>query len=61
MQQLTTGFERMRHTIFSPDGNWISIQPSHRNIYYCCRSNGGSSLWMMTLGGSPAPAAVPTP
>ncbi len=33
MQQLTTGFERMRHPFFSPDGKWIYIQPSHRNIY----------------------------
>jgi len=32
MQQLTTGFERMRHPFFSPDGKWIYIQPSHRNI-----------------------------
>ena len=33
MQQLTTGYERMRHPFFSPDGKWIYIQPSHRNIY----------------------------
>ena len=33
MQQLTTGYERMRHAFFSPDGKWIYIQPSHRNIY----------------------------
>jgi serine/threonine protein kinase len=32
MQQLTTGFERMRHPFYSPDGKWIYIQPSHRNI-----------------------------
>ena len=32
MQQLTTGFERMRHPFFSPDGKWIYVQPSHRNI-----------------------------
>ena len=33
MQQLTTGYERMRHPFYSPDGRWIYIQPSHRNIY----------------------------
>jgi len=33
MQQLTTGYERMRHPFYSPDGKWIYIQPSHRNIY----------------------------
>ena len=83
-QQLTTGFERMRHPFFSPDGRWIYIQPSHRNIYrvrseggplepvtrfpeaglfleeptlspdgrylYYCRENGGSSIWLLTLG-----------
>jgi eukaryotic-like serine/threonine-protein kinase len=98
MQQLTTGYERMRHPFFSPDSRWIYIQPSHRNIYrvpteggkleqvthfpdaglfleeptissdgrylYYCRSNGGSSLWLMTLGhaGKPtgaAPSASP--
>ncbi|MGH9366224.1 MAG: hypothetical protein ACRD3M_00945, partial [Thermoanaerobaculia bacterium] len=82
-QQLTTGYERMRHPFYSPDGRWIYIQPSHRNIYRVpagggpleqvtrfpdaglfleeptispdgrylvyCRSNGGSSLWLMTL------------
>jgi TolB protein len=85
MQQLTTGYERMRHPFYSSDGRWIYIQPSHRNIYrvpadggrleqvtrfpeaglfleepaispdgrylYYCRSNGGSSLWLMTLSG----------
>jgi Tol biopolymer transport system component len=33
MQQLTSGFERMRHPFFSADGKWIYVQPSHRNIY----------------------------
>jgi serine/threonine protein kinase len=33
IQQLTTGYERMRHPFFSPDGKWIYIQPSHRNIF----------------------------
>jgi Tol biopolymer transport system component len=32
-QQLTTGFERMRHLFYSPDGRWLYIQPNHRNIY----------------------------
>ena len=40
MQQLTTGFERMRHPFYSPDGKWIYIQPSHRNIYRV-RAEGG--------------------
>jgi len=40
MQQLTTGFERMRHPFFSRDGKWIYIQPSHRNIYRV-RAEGG--------------------
>jgi Tol biopolymer transport system component len=33
IQQLTTGYERMRHPSYSPDGKWIYIQPSHRNIF----------------------------
>jgi len=41
LQQLTTGFERMRHPFFSPDGKWIYIQPSHRNIYRV-RPEGGA-------------------
>ena len=32
LEQLTTGDERMRHPFYSPDGRWIYIQPSHRNI-----------------------------
>jgi len=82
-EPLTAGFERMRHTFFSPDGRWIYVQPSHRNLHRLpvdggelrpvtrfpesglfleeptlspdgrhlayCRSNGGSSLWLMTL------------
>jgi eukaryotic-like serine/threonine-protein kinase len=40
MQQLTTGYERMRHPFYSPDGKWIYIQPSHRNIFRV-RSEGG--------------------
>jgi Tol biopolymer transport system component len=40
MQQLTSGYERMRHPSFSPDGKWIYIQPSHRNIYRV-RAEGG--------------------
>jgi eukaryotic-like serine/threonine-protein kinase len=33
MEPLTSGYERMRHPFFSPDGKWIYVQPSHRNIY----------------------------
>ena len=33
LEQLTTGYERMRHPFFSPDGKWIYVQPSHRNVY----------------------------
>jgi len=40
MQQLTTGYERMRHPFYSPDGKWIYIQPSHRNIFRV-RAEGG--------------------
>ena len=40
MQQLTTGYERMRHPFYSPDGKWIYIQPSHRNIYRVPRRRG---------------------
>jgi eukaryotic-like serine/threonine-protein kinase len=40
MQQLTSGFERMHHPFFSPNGNWIYIQPSHRNIFRV-RAEGG--------------------
>ena len=32
-RQLTFGHERMRHPSFSPDGRWIYVQPSHRNIW----------------------------
>jgi Tol biopolymer transport system component len=32
-QALTSGDERMRHFFYSPDGRWIYVQPSHRNIY----------------------------
>jgi TolB protein len=32
-RQLTFGVERMRHPSFSPDGRWIYVQPSHRNIW----------------------------
>jgi Tol biopolymer transport system component len=32
-RQLTFGSERMRHPSFSPDGKWIYVQPSHRNIW----------------------------
>jgi serine/threonine protein kinase len=32
-RQLTFGRERMRHPSFSPDGRWIYVQPSHRNVW----------------------------
>lgn len=32
-RQLTFGVERMRHASFSPDGRWIYVQPSHRNVW----------------------------
>ena len=32
-QQLTSGFERNRHLFYSPDGRWLYVQPSHRNIW----------------------------
>jgi Tol biopolymer transport system component len=81
---LTSGYERMRHVFYSPDGRWIYVQPSHRNIFRMpaeggalqrvtnfpesglfleepalspdgrhlayCRSHGGSSVWLLTLG-----------
>ena len=89
-QALTSGHERMRHPAYSPDGRWLYVQPSHRNIYRLpadggplqavtrfpdaglfleeptvspdgrslvyCRSNGGSSLWRLTLDPGPEPA-----
>ncbi len=82
---VTTGDERVRHGMYSPDGAWIYSQPSHRNIYrqprsggpaeavtlfpesglfieepalspdgrslVYCRSNGGSSLWRLSIAG----------
>jgi Tol biopolymer transport system component len=85
----------MFHAFYSPDGRWIYVQPSHRNIYRLpadggplqqvtkfpesglfleeptlspdghwlayYRSNGGASLWLLTLGGEGrAHAAQPT-
>ena len=46
MQQLTTGYERMRHPFYSPDGKWIYIQPSHRNVYRV--PAGGGALEQVT-------------
>jgi Tol biopolymer transport system component len=31
-QPLTSGFERTVHLFYSPDGRWLYVQPSHRNI-----------------------------
>jgi serine/threonine protein kinase len=87
-KMLTDGWERMYHPFFSPDGRWLYIQPSHRNIYRLpvdggplemvtkfpesglfleeptispdgkwlayCRSNGGASLWLLTMSDSAA-------
>ena len=81
---LISGYERQRHQFYSPDGQWILFQPSHRNIHRMpaaggpsqpvttfpesglfieepalspdgrwlayCRSRGGSSLWVLTVG-----------
>jgi Tol biopolymer transport system component len=41
-RQLTSGDERMRHVFYSPDGRWIYVQPSHRNIYRLLRREGSS-------------------
>ena len=82
---LASSDERLRHSFVSPDGRWVYVQPSHRNIWRVsaeggamqqvtrfpesglfieepamapdgsslvyCKSNGGSSLWLLTLGG----------
>jgi eukaryotic-like serine/threonine-protein kinase len=39
-RQLTFGVDRMRHPAFSPDGRWIYVQPSHRNIWRVPMSGG---------------------
>jgi serine/threonine-protein kinase len=31
-EQLTSGFERFTHFFYAPDGRWLYVQPSHRNI-----------------------------
>ena len=85
-KMLTDGWERMYHPFYSPDGRWLYIQPSHRNIYRLpvdggplqqvtkfpesglfleeptlspdgkflaySRSNGGASLWLLTMSDS---------
>ena len=40
-ERLTSGFERMLHFFYSPDGRWLYVQPSHRNIHRM-PSDGGS-------------------
>jgi serine/threonine protein kinase/Tol biopolymer transport system component len=94
-RQLTFGRERMRHPSFSPDGRWIYVQPSHRNIWRVptaggtpepvtrfpesglfleepalspdgrtlayARWKGGSSLWLLSLGGHPHAASRERP
>jgi serine/threonine protein kinase len=32
-ERLTSTSERIRHQSYSPDGAWLYVQPSHRNIY----------------------------
>ena len=32
-ERLTSTSERIRHLSYSPDGAWLYVQPSHRNIY----------------------------
>ena len=32
-RQLTFGLERNVHLFYSPDGRWLYVQPSHRNIW----------------------------
>jgi len=83
-EQLTKGYDRIRHGFYSRDGRWIYFQPNHHNIYsmpatggaaqqvthfpgstlfieeptispdgrylYYSRSNGGASLWLLTVG-----------
>ena len=39
-EQLTNGAERYLHMFYSPDGQWLYVQPSHRNIYRM-PANGG--------------------
>ena len=39
-EQLTNGAERNLHMFYSPDGRWLYVQPSHRNIYRM-PANGG--------------------
>jgi TolB protein len=39
-RQMTTGYERIAHVFYSPDGRWLYVQPSHRNIYRMA-SDGG--------------------
>ena len=30
----------MRHAFYSPDGRWIYVQPSHRNVYRLAAAGG---------------------
>ena len=39
-QPFTSGYERMGHPFYSPDGRWIYVQPSHLNIYRMPASGG---------------------
>jgi Tol biopolymer transport system component len=86
---LLSSDERLRHAFVSPDGRWVYVQPSHRNVgrvpaegglleqvtrfpesglfieeptmapdgscLVYSRSNGGSSLWLLTLNAGKTP------
>jgi serine/threonine protein kinase len=86
---LLSSDERLRHAFVSPDGRWVYVQPSHRNVgrvpaegglleqvtrfpesglfieeptmapdgscLVYSRSNGGSSLWLLTLDAGKTP------
>jgi serine/threonine-protein kinase len=58
--RVPAGGGRLQQVTHFPDGGLFleepTISPDGRYLYYC-RGNGGSSLWLMTLGGSPSPAA----
>jgi len=39
-QPLTTGYDRLRHLSYSPDGRWLYFQPNHLNIFRMPASGG---------------------
>jgi len=52
---LTSGYERLRYMFYSPDGRWIYVHPSHRNIYRM-PATGGSLQWVTNF---PEPGLFP--